>query len=642
MASTPTNTELLRPNYTSDTDAIKGVYSTWPDRENLVMGSPTDRFSKTRQSQVSDGGLSTMVMERTFRVMGTLPTGQVKALSQKDSGKAMLMDILIQRHVIPNACWGEEFLTKLRQWDFYSHVYGIMPMLYDWKVKDGYIGPDCRLIPMRDFTPQRGRTSMNDCDYVHIDTYHSVRELEEQATDKDSKWNKKELMTIVDAARAGDKEKPYDKMSSVERDRYNFVGGSRGDGARIRLITTYYSGTDGHWITWAPDYGDVVVRDLDNPHGTGKIPVVLKQSFPLVDSLYGLGDFERGESLQKAADALTNLYFDAVKMSVFSPLIVNPNGVVPHTLKYAAGARWLETIPNSIRPFQSSPQGMSTFQSTIGYIKGALNNQAGTTDTMINQDTSSDPSFGKTPEALQMQQARENSRDNWDRFFMEEALEQLLDGFCNLIANRLETPIDIHLFDHEIQAIIDAGYEDVNELIQAFDSGTTAQLTITSDQLQNDGKPIPYKYYIDAKSTKAKDDKEETENIMTFLSLFSKIPNLDTALQAQGKKIDFGNALKLLGAKAGIADIDKIVVDMNPQEMYQAQLAQQSAGTAVGQSSDAAGVPNPGQALQPGAGQAAQGALAPPADAQAQPFEAHGQVFHDPQVAATAAQLFQQ
>lgn len=569
--------DTIRDDYNQDCEALKGVSLKWDDRENLIAGTPTDAVSGKTSSKISDGGLSTMIMERAFRVMGQLPTGVVKAFGLKDKGKALLMDLVIQRHVIPNSRWGGEFLTKLRQWDFYSQVYGIMFMLYDWKVRDdGYIGPDCRLIPIRDVTPQRGQTNFYDCAYIYVDTYHLVTDLEKEMEREDTKWDKTKLKAIIKMAKAGDIDKDYVNLSSIERARTKAIGvGSRkGDGAVIRLVTKYWKGAKGHWQTFAPDYGNEILRDIENPHGTGRIPLVPKMSFPLVDSMYGLGDFERGESLQKAGDALTNLYFDAVKMSIFRPMIVNPNGVVPHTLKYQAGARWLETIPNSIRAFETSPQGMNTFQSTIGFIKGALNSQSGTTDTMISAETSSDPAFGKTPAALAKQQARENSRDNWDRFFMEQALEELLDGFCQLVVAKHETPIEITLFGEEIQQIISL-YPDAQELIEVSQSGQSATMTISGKNLEG----VSYKYYIDANSTKAKDESAQNEALVNAFGLFSKIPNLDQALAAQGTQVNYGQMFQLILRTAGIEDISKILT----------QIPQGSPGTGLGQSADAQG-----------------------------------------------------
>jgi hypothetical protein len=63
-----------------------------------------------------------------------------------DIGKAAFMDILRQKWIYPNANAQHNFVEKLNMWQFYSSVYGYMPMFYDWNVaSNGYVGPDCWL-----------------------------------------------------------------------------------------------------------------------------------------------------------------------------------------------------------------------------------------------------------------------------------------------------------------------------------------------------------------------------------------------------------------------------------------------------------------------------------------------------------------
>lgn len=576
------DTEKLRADYTADCEAIETVARTWEDKENLLIGRVNDRLSKNFKSRVSDGRLATLAWDSASRVMAQLPTGSVKVTSTRDKGKAMLLDIILQRYVFPKANWEMPLLIKLRMWNLYSKVYGVMPMLYDWVVRDDYIGPDCHLIPMHNFTPQRGKVTIQDSDYVWIDNYVSASWLEAQIKDKKTTWNKKDVQDVVKMAEAGDKPKNEHKKSQIERTRADFIGQQSGSNAQIRLTTRYEKGTDGHWVTFAPDYGWVVLRDIENPHASGRIPVVLKHSLPLIDSMFGLGDFERGKPVQMAMDALVNLYLDAVKMSVYPPMIINPNGIVPHTIKYGPGQKWLETLPNSIRRFESSPQGLNTFQSTYQFLTGALLNQAGTSDTMQTTDGTNDPSFGKTPQALQMLQQREMSRDNWDRFMQEQAIEELYDGFIQLILCKQQTPIELDIFGDEIQAIQDAGFEDVKDMLQISDSKQYAKLTVKGDFF----KGTSAKYYVDPGTTREKDQSEQNDALSNLLVLFSKVPNLDQALQAQGYQVDFGAVIRGIVNSSGVDNPDQIIT----------KTPVQSGATAVGQSSDAMGIPNAGQA----------------------------------------------
>ena len=69
------------------------------------------------KSRVREGSLSSLILERSSRVVAQLPTGRIRSLSRRDQGKAMLMDLVWTKYVIPNAKSQWSFMTKLRMWD---------------------------------------------------------------------------------------------------------------------------------------------------------------------------------------------------------------------------------------------------------------------------------------------------------------------------------------------------------------------------------------------------------------------------------------------------------------------------------------------------------------------------------------------
>lgn len=557
-------------DYQSDKESIQDILQTFDEKESMLISKVEDSLSF--KSKVTDSRLSTIIWERAGRVMGQMPSGVVKALTMKDKGKSMLMDIILQRYIQPNANAQFTHLTKLRMWDLYSMVYGVMPMMYDYRVDDDYVGPDSWLIPIRNWIPQRGKVSIQDSDYNHVESTVSVRWLESKAESKIGDWDTKVIKEIIKKAKEGSTaQKDARDESYVESERNQDPKTQTGKSAQVKIVTRYEASKDGKWTTFCPEYDNKVIRDIPNPHKNGKIPIVLKYCFPLVDSIYGLGDFERGKTLQYAMDSLINLYLDGVKMSIFPPTIMNPNGIVPSSIRYSPGARWLENMTNSIRTFNTNPQGLSTFQSTYSFLIGSMLNQNGTTDTAANSESTSDPGFGKTPQALEMLQARENTRDNWDRFMMEQAVEELYDGFVNLTAKKQPKPIKLDLFDAEVTQIAEA-YPDVQEILKVSESGEYGQLTIKPDAL---GRDCDYRYYIDANSTSRKDDAQQSEALTALLVAVSKIPGLNQELAKNGTKYDIGEHMKRIFATSGVEGYDKILTQMSPEEMQQAQMQAQ-------------------------------------------------------------------
>jgi hypothetical protein len=550
--------------YQAAWDALTTIRGTWDDKESILISRLNDSVSPQFKSRVTDSRLSTIVWERSARVMAQLPSGDVQALTRADQGKNLLMGLVLQRYIEPHANSQWDLLTKLRMWDLYSMVYGTMPMLVDYRISDDYIGPDCWLISPRSWTPQPGKVSIQDSDYTFIDSWVSVSWLNTRLNLQG--WDKAKVGEVIDKAKEGGNTKTQDdsnKRSVVERSRFSSFPKETGPAAQVRITTKYEAGADGHWVTFAPDYENAILRDIPNPHKNGRIPVVLKHCFPLIDSIIGLGDFERGKTLQFAMDSLINLYMDGVKMSIFPPMLVNAGSVAAmSSLKYQPAARWLVNGPNAIERFDVSPAGLNTFQSTYQFLSGSLLNQNGTSDTTTTVQNTSDPQMGKTPQALQQQAARESARDNWDRYMMEKSVEDLYERFINLLSINQEKPINLHVFDKEIKQIADSGYPDIMDV---FESNKAAKVTITKKQLGG----VDYTYNIDASSTMQADQQKEHNTLTEVITAFTQNPRLGYMLKQEGKELHIGQAIERWLQSSGIQDADEIITDIPPEQAQQ-------------------------------------------------------------------------
>lgn len=533
----------------------------WRDNEKLFYNEEKGALAEeTAKSNVNDTHLSTAVIQRTQRIMAQPPSGSVKATDRHDRGKQMLMQIILDRYVKPNANAQFSHTTKLKLWTIYSQVYGSMPALVDYRVSDDYIGPDFWLIPIDQYYPQPGVTAPNDMDYCFVDSFVSLDWLAKRPSGEEFGWsNIDELITRV-KEKEGKAKYSYDYQTFAESKWGGIDYGGKGRFARVLLRTKYCRD---RWYTYAPDFMDVgLIRDIENPHDNNKLPIVVKQTIPLMDRAAGLGDIERGGPTQKAMNSLINLYMDTVKMSLFPPMIVNKSGVVPSSMRWTPGAFWNETTPNSIRQLQLSPQGTNTFQSVAGFLIANLNNMMGTSDMSVQKDV--DPALGKTPQAIKMQAARESAADNWERDSLEEALGELYDRFVDLIAKKAEKPIDLELFKGEIEEI-EALYPDVVEL---FEDDNGGKITIKPDMLKGS-----YTFTIDPGSTLMRDQAMQNQEIMSVITMLLNTTNPQTgvsmlaeAMRKKGKDIDLAELVKGFITTSNLPNKDKIVVDyIEPQ-----------------------------------------------------------------------------
>jgi len=520
-------------HYESSGDFKSDYEESFDEKEAILTGSLQDELStNVAKSQVYDPRLGTIVFERAARVMGQPAEGHAYAISKNDIGKNMLMDLTLKKYVYPNANYQMDFLIKDRLWDIYSNVYGVMFKMVGWvdDEKRQYFGPNDWLLPIRNCYPEPGKHTVNDSNWFGVLTNQTLEWIQKRP--QDGTWkNLDEIISHLKAGKGKSAEMRDDSQRSQrEKDLFPHVP-----------VDPVYPTADFYteyrldrWITIAPDYG-VVVREIKNPHNNFKLPIIPKYAFPLMDSIYGLGEVERGKTLQYAINSLINLYLDGVKMSLFPPIQINPNapGLVPSSIRFDAAAKWLVGRPNiDIQQMQLSPKGMNTFQSTYSFLIAALLNQAGTTDTTVGSGT--DPGMGKTPEAIKQLMNRESSRDNWDRFMLERAITDRNKQFIELIVEKMAKPIYVRLFEKEMQEI-GSRYPDITEL---YESGRG------SVRVDKSAIKAKYDYEVIPMSTVKKEPGDELKSLSQMMQMITRTPQILDVILQQNKQ--FGRPLKTL------------------------------------------------------------------------------------------------
>lgn len=573
--------EKVRGDFRYDLLAHDNYIQNFDSYEAMLISRPYDSVSKKISNGLSDGRTTTIYQERAARVCGQLPSGSMRAAGKKDEGAAAVLDIVLQKYLYPNANAQAPLLEKFRNWQFYSSVYGYMPMYYDWEVNDktGYIGPNCWLWHPRNFVPQIGRPSIDDMDYCTALTFVSEPFFDDLLKMSDEEleeagWVRDEILVLKRLIQERLRFPDARRDSLVTRERQ-----SQADKGRIMLATRYEAGEDGNWVTIAPEYNGVCVRMMRNPHKNGKIPFVIKYATPLFDNFYGLGDFQRAKPLQFFSDGLDNFYAAGLKRGLYPPTIINPAGVVKSSITQDPGAIWQETVANSIREYQTSPVGLNTYQSAKTMVNAALMNQAGTTD-MASTATSADPASGTTPQGIAQQAQRESARDNQDRFYLESRIEMLLDRMMGLFGTIATEPIPLNLFAEDFEEIAQAGFIGADDdgkltgpladMIELSDSKQSAKMTIKPSFF----KDLSLRFEINPNSTAAADKVTQLTNLENFIKNISSMQNVLTQMNQQGWMVDVVQVAKLEEELGNVPEMGKVFRKMTPEEQQAFQQSQ--------------------------------------------------------------------
>jgi hypothetical protein len=565
-----------KSDYESDWQIHRQYIQSFDAYEAMLVGTVYDSVSnKTDGSKITDSYAATLSRDRADRVIAKLPEGETRSVGKADSGKAAFMDILRQKWMYPNANAQRPFLEKLNLWQFYSSVYGYMPMFYDWTTSNtGYVGPDCWLWNPRNLIPQQGRVSIEDMDYVTALTWVSKKKLQEILENEveGDGWDRDAISLLID--RADSKNAGNDTLQDTFVERNRNPGGSK---KGICLATRYEAGEEGKWCTFAPEDGFISIRELDNPHKNGRIPFVVKYAQPLFDSFYGLGDFQRAKPLQFARDGLTNFYFASLKRNLAPGIIVNANGVVKHTLDVTKpNPVLMETIPNSIRPMPTNTAGLATYQGVQSNLTGSLLSLYGTQNASSPGAETLNPSQGKTPAAIEMFSAVEATRDGAERRHLETAIEQLTDGFMSITVSIGTEDVPVDLFYEDIVEIYKSGLTDVQGL---FDGKITLDGTETAGTLRINPamlKGIEYRFNIDPNSTMKINKEKQLQSLERYVGNIGKFQNIfkdDQRIEFHPDKISeaFGQLADIKGATEFVT----IKEGPSPQEVQMQQQIQE-------------------------------------------------------------------
>lgn len=521
----------------------------WDEMENLFFGRLNDNLSSKTKSRVFDHKISTMILESEARVMAQTGAGKVKAISKNDQGAATLMNLILDKYIVPNANAQFPLLVKHRMMHRASKIYGNSFALVDWDVKrNGYVGPDMWLLSIRNVFPEVGALSLDDSDKIYIRTYRPLSFFE-NLRKQDGYRNIPKIVEQLKQLSGNKGDRDDNQKTTRERNEYP-------DQQSNKMAGYYEVGMmfeRDRWVYVVPQVDYEILKDTKNPNKDGELPIVNKYGIPLADDFMALGDAERGKTMQYAINSSWNLALDSALFSLHPIAIINQDAVVKSSIKRQPGANWLVrgNVGNVVSPVNLSPQGMQTHQALYNLANASLLNQFGTTDTSVSSKT--DTSFGKTPEALRQQAQRENARDAWDKFYVDLYITQVNKKFVNMMSNKQSSAIEVRMFADEIQKLA-AQYPDIEGM---YDE-RSGKLKINKGRTGS----VLYDFEQVSGSSFAVDKQAQLENLQGLLTLFSNPQTgqyLEQRMQKEGTILNMSKLVEGIVSK-NIENWDEIII----------------------------------------------------------------------------------
>lgn len=261
----------------------------------------------------------------------------------------------------------------------------------EFKVNE-YDGPNFEVLNIYDCFPDPNATSLNNMRWFLYRTFKTLKELEAENDARGAEYWKN-----LDVLRSEIKKNKDAKKGAGRIDNLQFR-----EHRRVMLSTEEFIGQDDsnpefavlirflkdRWTFIVPEY-DLVIRDVPNPYFHGDFPIIYGCDYPYPGELYGMGEIEPVDRIQRAINAVLNQRLDNVQLTLRPMWMVRKTANIDlHTLISAPG--------NIITGDDISEQGLKsvqipdvtgpTFVNTMNYLTSALQNGSGITDYTIGID----------------------------------------------------------------------------------------------------------------------------------------------------------------------------------------------------------------------------------------------------------------
>lgn len=384
----------------------------------------------------------TSIFEKTSRLIGNKPRGRLVPREGGDVlGAKINNELLSYQWDNASTVDGEPLVAKWAQMDMNARKYGASFGICKWQSirrlerenrEDGTY--KFKSVPYFDgpyFQTLNNRDVLYNPSYSTIKNWCQVREY----------VTLRELLATNDVARGEPiyknldelKGKIKEEMKTMDQRATNYT-------VRNKTIKTYqdFLGQDEYnktieicteyreerWVTFAPKHG-VVIRDIQNPYKHQQIPIILLKYYPIDDDIYGLSEIEPIEKLQKALNAISSQYIDAVNMELYPIFGVDSTRVRLHTMEFTPRAKWITSGDprTAIAKMDfSAPNAIGQFKTAYQLFSGEIAEGVGETSAQSSQlNTFSDK---KTATEIKDLATQRLSRDNFNQIFLSEAIKK--------------------------------------------------------------------------------------------------------------------------------------------------------------------------------------------------------------------------
>lgn len=242
-------------------------------------------------------------------------------------------------------------------------------------------GPNFEVLNIYDCFPDPNATNLDNMRWFIYRTFRTVEELENENETRGGSYyqNLDELKTKIEERKKGGG-KPSDMQYREHRRVMLNTQELTGEDTSNPELVVLKRFTRDRWVDYVPDY-DLVIRDIENPYFHGELPIVYGVDYPYPGELYGMGEIEPIDRIQRAINAVLNQRLDNVQLTLNTMWKVKKGaGVDMHTLVSKPGNIVTVGDMTALEAIQVPDVTGATFVDTMNYLTAAMQNGSGITD----------------------------------------------------------------------------------------------------------------------------------------------------------------------------------------------------------------------------------------------------------------------
>lgn len=570
MAFSYLNEDNLSDKYSDSKKYTELLTAPFQEFERISANRPSDQRDP-RYSDVTDGTTASITRKVGKRVVQQIPTGKVEADDDDNNWLPIVAGFIFLNKILPYANHEYDFIQKCWQIIERGAQFGGVPTYVPFLNHDGEYSPDLTLPYWADVFIPRGYKSATAAPYLFLRTWlqeddidsliDQEKRMRKQARRRDERYESTWDLDGLKAIKKSCSSKKSNEQQPHERDR-----GTNSEG--IEAVTGFQVGVGATFYTFCPTTGDdksdkdfTIIRRKQNKDPRGKIPMPW--------FIYDTDGFNPlGRGIVELIGPLQNLIDDDMSMYQWNRALM----LAPPIAAYGASKKKIVYAPNAvismnrddkIEPLDVSTTAIEKYPDLYGLQKSQLLNLTNSPDTSISAEVGN-PGFGKTPQALQQQQAAISVDDNYVRKNFEAWFE-----------NWAETAINLYFAERTGKEELQLDNDTADELRRLAEKGKFDLSQLSDDNrviIDYDTATPALKFRVDASTSKMKDDVTQGEILTQLLQTLEANPIL-IQLVPQDKVLSAWNRIV---TSSGVENPEELTVDIKElKEQQEAAAIQQ-------------------------------------------------------------------